>query len=176
MLCFPPSFFLFVSLSLVFFQEPSLSACFINVMVAYAFILHLLLSVCTSLLVDLISSDGFIYHWCTHFHHPLRSIFWAPYPISTRQLSLNAQRHIRYNVKNSTNHISTQICVFVIKSMLLMSIKWPSQKLENILDFFSQPPATKICWLFPISQDCLLAFVVTTAFSVGLHHFLLRFL
>lgn len=56
--------------------------------------------------------------------------------LSTRQLSLNSQRHIRYNVKNGTNHISTQMCVFVVKSMLLLSIKWPSQKLENILDFF----------------------------------------
>lgn len=57
------------------------------------------------------------------------------------------KRHITHIVQNSTNHIPLQICAFLINSLPLLSIRWPSQKLENIISSFlsHMPPKSVNC-------------------------------
>lgn len=155
-----PSTFPYVSVSSVFFQDPSFFTNFINVMVPHSFILHLL-AVCTFLLFNVISSHSCSYHWCTHLYHPIIPVFELHTQISTGHLSLNDRRHIRLNVQNIT-HIPPQIYVFFIKAVPLLSIKWPSQKLETILDsFISHMPPNSIDF-FLISQHCCFLFIIIT--------------
>lgn len=118
----PPSF-LFVSLSLVFFHDLSFSAHFINVTVPHSFSLYFFFQ---SILLCCLISFLMMASATTHVHIYITQLylfFDLHTPLSTHQLLLNAQRHIRLHIQNSTHHIPPQIFVFLVKSVPLLSIK-----------------------------------------------------
>lgn len=157
----PPSF-LFVSLSLVFFQDLSFSAHFINVRGPHNFSLYFFFQ---STLLCYLISFLMMASAITHVHIYITQLylfFDLHTQLSIQQLLLNAQRHIRLHIQNSTHHIPPQICVFLVKSVPLLSIKWLSQKLESILDscLSHMPPKSVDCFLY---HKCILVIVIITA-------------
>lgn len=135
-------------------------------MVPHSFILHLLLSAYTSLLFDFIFSDGLSYHCCTHLYHPIRPFFFFEIhtKLCTSQLSFDAQRHVRFTVQNSTHHIPSQICVFLIKSMSLLSINDQAKNLRVFWIPFSVTCHQNLLTV-PYITDLFLVLIITITLS-----------
>lgn len=84
--------------------------------------------------------------------------------LCTSQLSFDAQRHVRFTVQNSTHHIPSQICVFLIKSMSLLSINDQAKNLRVFWIPFSVTCHQNLLTV-PYITDLFLVLIITITLS-----------